>query len=249
MKETDKNDAKEVVINLDTFAIPLAIVIAGAIIALGIFLANKNSTKTDTTDVSGIGTTNAADDSGFSNAATNIGTGAILGNRDTAKVAIVEYSDYLCSYCQRHVEETLDKLITDYVDTGEVIYVFKDFPIHGSVADSIAMAGKYVYATGGIDKFLPYHKGAFMLEDNDAIYDYVAGLGFDRSAVKNAVETNMYKDEIDVEYSEGGTAGITGTPGFVVGTFDSDGNVTGKLIAGAYPYDSFKTVIDSMLNQ
>lgn len=248
MKESQKNDTKEVVINLDTFAIPLAIVIAGVIIALGIFFANRNSAKTDTTDVAGNDTA-TVDDTGFASGSTDIGGGLVLGNRETAKVAIVEFSDYLCSYCQRHVEQTLDAIITDYVDSGDVIYVFRDFSIHGDLADAMAMAGKYVYAQGGIEKFLEYHSGVFMLADKEAVYSLVESLGFSKSSVQSAVENNTYREAIDSDYSAGQTAGITGTPGFIVGTFDSEGNVTGKIIAGAYPYDSFKTVIDSMLNE
>ncbi|MDT8307732.1 MAG: DsbA family protein, partial [Anaerolineae bacterium] len=51
-----------------------------------------------------------------------------LGDPD-APVTIVEYSDYQCPFCQRHYRETLPQLLQNYVDTGRVYYVFKDFPI------------------------------------------------------------------------------------------------------------------------
>ena len=50
MAQTKKQESKEVVINLDTFAIPIAIIIAGVIIALGIFFANKNTSKATNTN-------------------------------------------------------------------------------------------------------------------------------------------------------------------------------------------------------
>ena len=46
-----------------------------------------------------------------------------------AKVTLVEFSDYLCPFCARHVSQTLPQIVTDYVKTGKVRYVFRDFPI------------------------------------------------------------------------------------------------------------------------
>ena len=48
---------------------------------------------------------------------------------ESALVTVVEFSDYQCPFCQRHFTETLPKLMADYVDTGKVRYVFKDFPL------------------------------------------------------------------------------------------------------------------------
>ncbi|KKQ10448.1 MAG: hypothetical protein US23_C0031G0006 [candidate division WS6 bacterium GW2011_GWE1_36_69] len=81
MAETKKSETKEVVINLDTFAIPLAIIIAGVIIALGIFFANKNAA---TKDVAGkANDTTNTDTTGtdtYASATTTIGEGAVYCN-------------------------------------------------------------------------------------------------------------------------------------------------------------------------
>ncbi len=65
--------------------------------------------------------------------------------------------------------------------------------------------------------------------------------------LRNLLSENRYKDQIDQEIQDGTNAGIQGTPGFVIGVLDKDGNVDGKMIAGAYPYESFKAIIDEML--
>ena len=54
-------------------------------------------------------------------------TYAVMGNPD-APVTIVEFSDYQCPFCLRYFNNTLEKVKTNYVDTGKVFYVFKDFP-------------------------------------------------------------------------------------------------------------------------
>ena len=51
-----------------------------------------------------------------------------LGKSD-APVTVIEFSDYQCPFCQRFVRNTLPALKTDYVDTGKVRYIFRDFPL------------------------------------------------------------------------------------------------------------------------
>ena len=46
-----------------------------------------------------------------------------------AKVALVEFSDYECPFCIRHFTQTMPQIQANYVDTGKIRYVFKDFPI------------------------------------------------------------------------------------------------------------------------
>src|SRR5436190_18149619 len=47
----------------------------------------------------------------------------------TAKVTLVEVSDYHCPYCRRQMLETMPRVMADYVNTGRVRYVFVDYPI------------------------------------------------------------------------------------------------------------------------
>jgi protein-disulfide isomerase len=51
-----------------------------------------------------------------------------LGNPD-APVNVVEFSDYQCPFCLRHFDNTMP-LLQQYIDAGQLRYVFKDFPIH-----------------------------------------------------------------------------------------------------------------------
>ena len=245
MKDSKKTETKEVVINLDTFAIPLAIVIAGVIIALGIFFANKNKTTNDTANTN---TDTTATDT-FAAATTNIGTGAVLGNRNTAKVAIVMYSDYQCPYCQSFEEETFPEIKSNYVDSGDVIFVFRNYPLdfHGDITYQSAYAGECVLDQLGAEKFAAFHSQAYLAADIAAVNTIAKNLGVNEAKYNTCLSTQEFKSRVDADFAAGQDAGVSGTPGFVVGTLDADGNVTGKLIEGAYPYDSFKTVIDEML--
>lgn len=251
-KESKKKD-EEVVINLDNIGTPIAILISGIIIAIVIFFATKNNTPT-TTDTTGDSTGDTTVESTgegigeFEAASTTFGDVPVLGDRDTAKVAIVEHSEFRCSYCKRHLDETFPSILENYIDTGKVIYVYKEFAIYG---DDIANAAKCVYHLEGTDVYKEFHINAFNLEDDDAIDDAIYALakevGVNEADFEACYSSSQYQDEIDADKEAGSATGIQGTPGFVVGTFDKDGNVNGVLIPGAYPYDSFVEVIETYL--
>ncbi|MBL7058898.1 thioredoxin domain-containing protein [Candidatus Pacearchaeota archaeon] len=58
-----------------------------------------------------------------------IGDSPVKGDSN-APVTIVEFSDYECPYCGRHFAQTYPQLLSEYVDTGKVKMVFKDFPLN-----------------------------------------------------------------------------------------------------------------------
>lgn len=248
MTETKKSETKEVVINLDTFAIPIAIIIAGVIIALGIFFANKNAAAKGTANTNDTANTDTTGDT-YKAATTSIGEGAVLGDRNKAKVAIVMYSDYQCPYCQTFEKDTFGQIKTDYVDTGKIVFVFRNYPLsfHGDITYTSAYAGECVLDQLGAEKLAEFHSLAYLAKDMAAVNTVAQGLGVDMTKYNACVTNQTFKSRVDADFAAGGAAGVSGTPGFVVGTLDKDGNVTGKLIEGAYPYASFKTVIDEML--
>ncbi len=244
VKESKKND--EIVINLDTFAIPAAIVVAGLIIAGAIFFTNKGK---DSTDTGTNGDTPPAAQEEFLAATTTIGDSPYLGDIKKAKVAIVEYTDFQCPYCSRHTAETEPSIIKDYVDTGKIIYVVRSFPLdfHGQIAIDSANAALCVNEIGGNSKFFEYYKQIFEKASTAELATIAQGLGINMAKYNTCMTENRYKDQIAKDMADGASAGVQGTPGFVIGVLDKDGNVEGKLVAGAYPYESFKAIIDEML--
>ncbi len=247
MSEEKKND--EIVINLDTLAVPMAIIIAGVIIALSIYFVSRGDSKDDG-DVSG-SNTNTTDNSNSNDdtVTTSIDDDPYLGDKATAKVAIVEFSDYQCPYCQRHAQNTLPSIVENYVDTGKIIYVYRDFPIssHGQITFDSAEASECVYEVAGIDTFAKYHEEIFLIEDGDELSSIAKELGVNMSKYNSCMSSGKYTDEYEKDLEDGQNAGISGTPGFVVGVLDENGNVTGEVIAGAYGYETFKSTIEKML--
>ncbi|MDQ3098567.1 MAG: DsbA family protein [bacterium] len=79
-----------------------------------------------------------------------------------APITIVEYSDFECPYCGRFYEDTYKQLDTEYIKTGKVKIVFKDFPlsIHAQ-APKAAEAGRCAEEQG---KFWEMHDKLFELQ-------------------------------------------------------------------------------------
>lgn len=247
-EETKKQE--EIVVNLDAFAVPMAIVVAGIIIAGAIYFTNRDNPKSDlpsnNNNVAG------ADDENdeFESATTTIDDDPYLGNKDTAKVAIVEFTDFQCPYCYRHVEQTYPEIIKNYVDTGKAIYVIRDFPLdfHGQISIDSAQAAECVYEIAGVEKYKEYHDKIFEVADKSVLTNTASTIGVDMNKFNTCMNDQSYVDEIKADLADGQKAGIGGTPGFVIGTLNSDGTVNGKLIGGAYPYSSFEQVINSFLD-
>lgn len=249
MAKEEKKKQEEVVINLDSFAVPLAIVIAGLLIAGAVFFTNKGK---DTTPTNGSDTTtNAPDTNGdtYPSVTTTISDSPYLGNKDKVKVAIVEFTDYQCSFCQRHLQEVFPEIVKNYVDTGKIIYVIRDFPLsfHGQIAIDSANAAHCVNEIGGKDAYTKYHEQIFAVADTAALSSAAQALGVDMAKYNTCMSENRYKGKIDADIADGTKAGVTGTPGFVIGVLKDDGTVEGKRVDGAYPYDTFKTILDEML--
>jgi len=75
---------------------------------------------------------------------------------ENAPVTIVEYSDFECPFCTRFYEQTEDSLIQQYVDTGKVKFVYKDFPVPSSHPKS-QIAAEAAQCAHDQDKFWEFH--------------------------------------------------------------------------------------------
>lgn len=85
-----------------------------------------------------------------------IPTAHILGSPD-APITIVEFGDYLCTFCHRFHEETKERLVANYVDTGKVQFLFKDFPINDHLDGGSSLATQASYCVADQDRFWEFH--------------------------------------------------------------------------------------------
>jgi len=137
---------------------------------------------------------------------------------DSAKVVVVEFSDYQCPYCARFYADAEAKIRTNYVESGKVRMYFRDFPLsfHPN-----AMPGA-VAATCAADqgKFWEMHDKLFETQSawsgisdvGPTFKQYAADLGLDPTAFGSCYDAAAHASDINKDLSEGQTYGVRGTP-------------------------------------
>jgi len=166
----------------------------------------------------------------------------VLGSPD-APVTIIEYSEYLCSFCRRFALETLPLIEEEYIDTGLAKLVFRDFIVHGQSAVAIAMVAECAADQG---KFWEMH--TFLWERTEqwsesedilaTFQGYADELGMDTEEFTTCLTEGRTVDRIIEDYNIGVQDGVTGTPAFFV---------NGTPIRGALPFEEFQRVIEEEL--
>jgi len=185
---------------------------------------------------------------------TSLDDDAVLGDRD-ADIAIVEFSDLECPFCQRHHNEEYPTIKSEIIDDGRAMYVFRDYPLsfHDPVATEAANAAQCTFELAGDDAYFSFLDNYFAITISNgeglpegSTYETVArdsGVN-DIDAFNTCVSEGRYTEEIQADLAAGTEAQVSGTPGFVVGRVDGDGVVTGINVSGALPYTVFNDLVD-----
>jgi len=164
---------------------------------------------------------------------------AVKGDAN-APVTIIEFSDYECPFCGRHFKETLPLIIENYVNTGKVKLVFRDFPLsfHKN-AQKAAEAAECAGEQGGNEAYWKIHDKLFENQQNldiASLKQYAKDLGYN---IDSCLDSGAMAEEVAKDMADGQAAGVSGTPAFFI---------NGKLVSGAQPYSVFESEIEEALN-
>lgn len=93
---------------------------------------------------------------------TSLDDDPVKGDMDKAKFAIVEFSDFECPFCQRHFQQTYGSIVSEYVDTGKIVYAYRDFPLsfHPKAVPA-AVAANCVLEQEGVAAYFEMHDKIF----------------------------------------------------------------------------------------
>ena len=175
----------------------------------------------------------------------------IIGNPD-APITIIEFSDFQCPFCAKFHMQTLPTIMDEYINKGTVKLVFRDFPIQSIHPNAVpaSIAAECANEQGKFEQM--YHmlfekqKEWSNLETAYAITafnQYASELQLNEEKFDSCIKNVKYIEEVQKDLNEGRTYGVTGTPGFFIGN-EKIGFVELK---GAQPFESFKKVINSQL--
>jgi len=163
----------------------------------------------------------------------------VLGDKD-APVTIIEWSDYECPFCGRFYQQTLPSIKDEYIKTGKVKLVYRDFPL--SFHPNAQKAAEAAECAGEQKKYWEMHDLLFENGVQGGVTgfkQYAKQLGLNTGEFNECLDSGKMASEVQKDMADGTAAGIQGTPGFII---------NGKLVSGAQPFAVFKQVIDAELN-
>src|SRR3989338_3277191 len=161
-----------------------------------------------------------------------------LGNKN-APVTIVEFADFECPYCKRFHEDTFPH-IKDYIDSGQVYFVYRDFPL-SQIHPNSHMASKAANCAYEQGNFWDMHNMLFENGVKNGVEDfkqYARNIGLNMDKFNSCLDSSANDVEIWNDIADGTFLGVTGTPAFFV---------NGEIIRGAQPFSVFKEAIERAL--
>lgn len=227
---------------MDRYIIPISIMVAGVMVSAAVYFGMQNDESVPSQQAST--TTTPQDDQGDQEIDAEISTEGWPSMGDPgAPVTMVEYSDFACSFCGRFFSETMGQIKEEYIDTGKVRFVYKDFAVIGG--DRAAEAAHCAHEQ---DAFWEYHDLLFerqahdrnLWSSSDTHREYARQLGLDQDALVSCFEERKYQSKVAESIQEAQSNGGRGTPYFII---------NGRPVSGAQPYSAFSSIIELALEE
>jgi len=201
----------------NSLTIPVAIVVAGALIAGALFLTNKN--KSPSPDAAKIADKSAQNEIQIEPVTAD---DHILGN-PKAPIMIVEFSDTECPFC-KNFHTTMHQVIDTYGKTGKVAWIYRHFPIDKlhSKARKEAEATECAAEIGGNEGFWKYIDLLYKKTPSNnglelSLLPQIAEeSGLDKTEFKTCLDSGKYADKVEKNYQDAVAAGGQGTPYTVI---------------------------------
>ena len=171
----------------------------------------------------------------------------ILGDIN-APLTLVEFGDYQCTFCKKFFDETEKSILMNYVETGKVKVLFKDFIV---VNEDSVNAASAAHCANDQKMFWQYHSTLYNNWDGEGtgwasseqLHQFASTLGLDMNKFSECMSQSKWKDMVLSSHADGRTLGVDATPTF----FIIDENNEALKIIGAQRYDVFQEVFDSLL--
>src|SRR5215510_14290868 len=185
--------------------------------------------------------------------------GNSMGDPD-APIQMVEFGDFQCPFCERFAMQTEPLLVENYIKTGKVHFTFRSAGNwvsknigQGSTESQDAAAAAYCAADQG--KFWEMHDTLFAnnrdVEDQGSfsssrLAGMAESLGLDMTEFQNCYDNGKYAEQVQQDYDDAISAGIHGTPYFVI-TYQVNAETKTETIDGAQPIGVFQQTIEAIL--
>src|SRR5256886_10598019 len=167
---------------------------------------------------------------------TSVADAPSLGRAD-APVTPVEFSDFQCPFCGRVFATTLPALKQDYIDTGKLRYVFRDFPLD-QLHPNARTAAAAAHCAGEQGKYWDMHDVLFQNQRALApaqLAEYARTVGVAGAAFDQCVASRRYASQIERGLTAGAAGGAGATPRFPLWPTTAAGSAGRNPSPGAHP--------------
>jgi protein-disulfide isomerase len=167
----------------------------------------------------------------------------------TAKLTLVEFSDFQCPFCGRHVRDTAPQIEKEYVTTGKLRHVFLAFPLE-AIHKAAFKAAEAANCAGEQGKYWEMNRRLFENQNKlEPLTALAEAIGLDVPKFEECLNSGRQAAAIRQNIAEAQKAGVTGTPTFFLAYTDPKSSKikTVRRMTGAQPYSAFKTEIDKLL--
>lgn len=235
----------------NNLGIPVAIVIAAALIAGAIYMSGTGGGAKGAVNIP------SADQLGQQQVTPEPPVVAPVTKDDhiqgdpNAPIIIVEYSDFDCPFC-KNFHETMNKIMAEYGKTGKVAWVYRQFPLeqlHPN-APKLSAASECVAEQAGDDGFWKFADLVFGEREINAktdltrLTEFAQKAGADAGKFELCLNSGKYTQKIQDDLAAGMKAGVQGTPYSILIAGDQQGPIN-----GAQPYNIVKQMLDTVLSQ
>ena len=173
------------------------------------------------------------------------GGSPMMGNPN-APITILEWGDYQCTFCYKFHQNTLDIINEDFIKTGKVNLVFKDFPLNGP--DSL-LAAEATYCAEDQEKYWQYHDELYKnwggektgWITRESLDEFAMTVNLDLGKFNQCLDEHKYQNKVSLIHEFGKEIGIDATPSFLV--FNGEKIIK---IRGNQPLEVFLKTFDEL---
>ena len=176
----------------------------------------------------------------------------ILGN--SSNITMVEFGDYQCTFCAKFHNETREQIIKNFVDSGKINFIFKDYIVNDIPTDKgSSMGAEASYCAGEQGKYWDYHaelydnwkgEGTGWIT-NESLKQFAQNVQISNmEQFSNCIESNKYSRLVQNNDNIARSMGLSGTPSFIL---IKDNNIE-SIIPGALPYEIFEQTLNRLLS-
>lgn len=219
-------------------------VVPVAVVAVAFYLLYPRAADKEAAPESPIAQAAAATAATAASSANAFDTGDLVLGADQAPVTLIEYASLTCSHCAEFHKDVLPMLKSDYINTGKLRYVFRDFPLDGAAFNASLLSrcagknGREAFVSTFMSEQRNWMQGETLADIKEHLLPYGRFAGLTDEQINACLDSPSLKDAVTASRKTGEDLGVNGTPAVFV---------NGKQVSDAVSADNVRKAVDNAL--